>query len=159
MRLETLVYRDRLRLDEAAQILRTLGETDLSDRELATLLAELPPRTPGRPVDIGPAPLVDAPASVRADERVVAAEVERQRRSAEEAMTRALERLAPEDQLLVRLRYWEDMGVAEIARALGLPQKPLYRRLERAVGELRVQLEAAGVSRDQARALLSEPAA
>ena len=40
MRLETLVYRDRCTLGEAARTLRQSGETDLSDAELARHLQE-----------------------------------------------------------------------------------------------------------------------
>jgi DNA-directed RNA polymerase specialized sigma24 family protein len=54
------------------------------------------------------------------------------------------------------MRYWEGTSVADIARALGLPQKPLYRRLERALAALRAALEAAGVSRHRTAACLAE---
>src|SRR5690242_4202099 len=49
IRLETLVYRDRLRLEQAAELLRTAGQTRLSDRDLAAVLSELPARRPMRP--------------------------------------------------------------------------------------------------------------
>jgi RNA polymerase sigma factor for flagellar operon FliA len=41
------------------------------------------------------------------------------------------------------------MSVAEIARTLAIPQKPLYRRLERLLEHLREQLEAEGISRER----------
>jgi hypothetical protein len=37
------------------------------------------------------------------------------------------------------------VGIANIARILGVEQKPLYRRLERALRELKTRLERAGV--------------
>lgn len=156
VRLETLVYRDGHRLDQAAEILRTSGVTDLPDRELAALLAELPPRAPLRPVEVGPEPVESAPSSDSADERVVAEERERERRETEEALLLALQRLPDEDRLILRMRFWEGMSVADIARALALPQKPLYRRLYQALVQLRKQLEAMGVSRERARRLLQE---
>jgi len=152
VRLETLVYRDQLRLEQAGEALRTAGETDLRDRDLARLLSELPARGPARPTPVGPDPLAGAPAADRADDLVVAEEVEAGRR----AIAGVLERLPAEDRLMLRMRFWEGMSVAEIARGLGLPQKPLYRRMERALANLRGLLEEAGVSRDRARATLEE---
>src|SRR5918999_3660584 len=52
-RLETLIYRDHLSLGHAAERLRTSGETTLSDRDLAALLATLPRRDPIRPANAG----------------------------------------------------------------------------------------------------------
>lgn len=158
VRLETLVHRDGFRLDQAGEILRTTGETDLSDRELAALLAELPVRTPLRPVEVGSEPLASAPATAHADDLVVGGEEEEERRAADDALSRALQRLPPEDRLILRMRFWEGLSVADIARGLDLPQKPLYRRIERALGDLRKYLEAAGVTRERVRALLGEGA-
>lgn len=158
VRLETLVYRDGYRFDQAAEMLRTSGETDLSDRELATFLAELPARTPLRPVEIGPEPLARTPGTTRADDLVMSEEVEAQRRAVDEALSRALERLPPEDRLIVRMWSEDGLSVADIARGLGLQQKPLYRRIKRALAQLRRQLEAAGITREQVRTLLGEPA-
>ena len=152
VRLETLVYRDQLRLEQAAEALRTAGQTDLPDRELARLLCELPAHRPGRPTEVGSEPLADAPAADRADNLVAAEEAEAGRR----VIDGVLRRLPPEDQLMLRMRFWEGMSVADIARGLGLPQKPLYRRMDRALADLRGYLEESGVSRDRARAALDE---
>lgn len=159
VRLETLVYRDGLRLAEAAQLLRTRGETTLVDRALAALLAELPVRAGAR----GTArdATADLSASVIADDGTTDDAVLRQETDAERALlgrrlAAAIARLAPDDRVLVRLRFWEGLGVADAARALGVPQKPLYRRLERAIGVMRADLLAGGVSVEQVRALLDE---
>lgn len=157
VRLETLVYRDGYRLNQAAELLRTSGETDLSERELAALLAELPPRGPVRPVDVGPEALEGVPADTGADEGVLSQQAEAERRAADQALTRAIERLPSEDRLILRMRFWNGMSVADIARGLGLPQKPLYRRIDHVLAQLRRYLEAAGISREQARNLLGEP--
>jgi RNA polymerase sigma factor for flagellar operon FliA len=156
VRLETLVHRDGLRLEQAAELLRTSGETDRSDRELATLLAELPVRRPVRPVDAGPQPLAAIPARSNADDLVRSREVEAERHAAASVLHRALEELAGEDQVVLRMHYWDGMRVVDIARRLGMPPKPLYGKIERALARLRMQLEAAGVSHDRARALLGE---
>jgi RNA polymerase sigma factor (sigma-70 family) len=157
VRLERLVRRDGYSLDQAGQLLRTSGETTLSDRELAKLLAELPARGPLRPSEIGAEPLADLPAAIGADDSVVREQAQADRRATDEALNRALGHLRAEDQLIVRMRFWEGLSVADVARGLGLPQKPLYRRIEHALSELRRHLEAAGVSRERAREILSEP--
>lgn len=161
IRLETLVYRDRLRLGEAAQMLRTAGETTLSDRALATLLAELPARVGRR--GVGPdaqAPevaLEAVPGDDAADEAVLHHEADDERSRITRQLRDAIDRLPVEDRMLLRLRFWQGSSVADAARILGVPQRPLYRRLERALGELRGALVAAGVSAEAVRALLDEP--
>jgi RNA polymerase sigma factor for flagellar operon FliA len=64
--------------------------------------------------------------------------------------------LSAEDRVILRMRFWEGASVADIGRALNLAQKPLYRRLERALGELRRYLESTGMSQTDARELLQE---
>jgi RNA polymerase sigma factor for flagellar operon FliA len=152
IRLETLVYRDRVPLGQAAEMLRSSGQTQQSDRELAGLLAQLPARNNPRATPVG-SDLTDEPqAPNRSDDFLAAEEAEAQERIIREA----LKRLSAEDQLLLRLRFWEGLSVADIARSLGLPQKPLYRRLERAMVHARGLLEQAGVSREYAKAVLNE---
>src|SRR5262249_35645331 len=46
MKLESLVYRHGYELAHAAELMRSCGDTDLGDRELALILAELPRRSP-----------------------------------------------------------------------------------------------------------------
>lgn len=152
VRLETLVYRDRLRLEQAGDVLRTAGDTELSDRELAALLKELPARRPMRPMQVGTEPLAEAAAAERADDLVAAGDAEAERA----VIDGALARLPVEEQMMLRMRFWEGLSVAEIARGLGVPQKPLYRRIERALGNVRRLLEASGVSRGRARETLAE---
>jgi RNA polymerase sigma-B factor len=45
--------------------------------------------------------------------------------------------LTPRDQLLVRLRFYEDMTQAQIAARLGISQMHVSRRLARCIDELR----------------------
>ncbi|HEX5439199.1 MAG TPA: sigma-70 family RNA polymerase sigma factor [Gemmatimonadaceae bacterium] len=156
VRLETLVYRDGFPLGQAGDLLRTTGETTLSDRELATLLTHLPMRSRRRPIEVATAASADAPSPIEADELVSSEESVRQRMAAKAAITTALRHLPVEESLMVRMRFLEGLSVADIARALQLEQKPLYRRLERALSRMRSQLETVGVSREQVRELLDE---
>lgn len=154
IRLETLVHRDGYTVNEAAEVLRTSGETDLSNRELAELLAELPRRRPLRPVKVAAEAADEASASASAEEVVEAGESEMERQAAERAMARAFDGLSAEDALIVRMRFWDGMSVAHIARSLRVPPKPLYRRIDAALLALRDRLESAGIGAGSARSLL-----
>jgi RNA polymerase sigma factor (sigma-70 family) len=157
VRLETLVHRDGYTLDQAAEILRAGSETDLSTRALAELLAEFPRREPLRPVEIGAEALNRYAGGADSDGIVVRDELERERRRAIEALRAAVDELAPEDALILRMRYWEGLSVADISRALDLPQKPMYRRISAALARLRGKLEANGLSSDFVAGVLAEP--
>jgi RNA polymerase sigma factor (sigma-70 family) len=160
VRLEALVKRDGVRLEEAGERLRTAGETSLSDRELAALLARLPAHG-SRPVSAGAEPLAGAPSppADHADAGVLRGEADARRAEGEAALRQAVDRLAPRDQVVFRLRFWEGLSVAQIARGLGVPQKGLYRRIERALARMRRDLERGGLSLEGVRELLSEEAA
>lgn len=158
VRLETLVYRDGYRMDQAGEKLRSGGHTDLPDRELVRLLGTLPAHAAPR-VQLGEDPLETVPASSGADEALLAEEDDTERRAAEEALRRALDGLPQEDRVIVRLRVWEGLSVADISRALHVPQKPLYRRLEKIFGRLREQLEGAGITREYVLRMLDDQAA
>ncbi|HEU0302250.1 MAG TPA: restriction endonuclease [Longimicrobium sp.] len=145
--LETLVYRDGYRLEQAGEKLRIEGRTSQSDAELARLLAKLPHREPLRPVEVPPdTVLSDAEAASRADERVLSEEAEQQRGRVLEALDRAMDKLGPEDCMIVRMHFQEGHALAYVARALNLERKPLYRRAERLRALLKASMEREGVS-------------
>ncbi|HEU4883160.1 MAG TPA: sigma-70 family RNA polymerase sigma factor [Longimicrobium sp.] len=154
MRLETLVYRDRLTLGEAARTLRQARQTELGDGALARMLAELPVRGPLRPFEVGEAPLEGVSTDATADEGVATDEAEHARGTVLAALNRVLMGLPEEDRLILRLHYWQGLSVADVSRALGLPQKPLYRRIEASLKQLRRGLLAEGVQPEQTREFL-----
>jgi RNA polymerase sigma factor (sigma-70 family) len=156
IRLETLVRRDKMRLDEAASTLRSTGETALGDRELAALLAALPERDPLRPMEVGDEPLAFAADSESADSNLDRAAAAAESEAIRCALSAGLEQLETDERVIVRMRFWEGLSVADIARGLGVEQKPLYRKLERALKTLRGHLVASGVSGESAIALLQE---
>jgi RNA polymerase sigma factor (sigma-70 family) len=58
----------------------------------------------------------------------------------------ALQRLAPADRLLIKLRFEDDLPIPEIARTLAFPTRfHAYRRLTQALAELRLALQGSGV--------------
>lgn len=154
VRLETLLVRDGYTLTQAIEVLRSAGIAGPSERELRDLAARLPPRT--RPTEVGDAPLEQLAGSGAADGGLWEGERARGWEAAQGALERALSTLSPEDQLILRLRYWEGFTIAEVARALRLEQKPLYRRIDGNLARLRAVLESEGVDRADVAAFLSE---
>lgn len=155
MRLEQLVRRDGMTLAQAMEVLRSAGETNLTDREFADILAQLPNRSPLRPVQSGVE--ADAVANTSADDRVENAEANAAHERARRALARALESLPSDVRLIVRMHFEQGMSIADIARTLALPQKPMYRQLERALVQLRSKLEEQGVSAGIIQMLLEDP--
>lgn len=154
--LEMLVHRDGCTLAQAAEQLRSAGKTGASDAELARLLAKLPPRQPLRAVEVG-APLIEnAPAAEAADSRVGGAELDRHRSALFAALFKVMEQLPPEERHILRMRFGDGRSVADVARALRLEQKPLYRRIDQLRAKLRVDLERCGVTAEDVRELLAE---
>ena len=156
VRLERLVMRDGHTLAEAGEILRTSGETDRSDRQLTEVLSGLPRRQPMRPVMEGAGQLVTISASEDPRDPALVQESKTQLQDACTVLSRAIAKLPAEDQVILQMRYWKSMSVADIARALRLDQRPLYRRLNRLHDELRGELDRAGVSIELLRELLDE---
>lgn len=153
--LEQLVHRDRWSLAEAGEALRTAGVTTLSNLELARLLASLPERAPLRPVEVAAEPVLDvAPADSRADAGIAAEETETWRSGLSAALGRAMAQMTAEEQLIVKWHFAEDRSIADVARALGIEQKPLYRRVPRLREMLRAHLEREGISAREVRELL-----
>ena len=156
IRLERLVRRDGMPTREAGELLRTSGETDKSDSALSSLLAAIPERPPLRPIDLAETPDLDAAGELATDDATLQTEDDDAREDAGARLLTVLKRLPPEDQVMIKLRFWEGRCVSDISRALLVPQKRLYRRLERALGELRRALEASGLSRERVMSFLSD---
>ena len=91
-----------------------------------------------------------------ADNLVQRSETIQRERFIEQALAAALEVLSKEDALLVKMHFIEGLSVADVARSLALPQKPLYRRLDRALALLRRELERRGVTREEYLAVFTE---
>lgn len=156
IRLEALVHRQGYHLRQAAELLRTSGETQLTDRELAGMLAQLPAREPLRPVEVGATPLASVATVGGADARIDAEGREREQDRARAALDRIMSELPTEDRLILRMHFWEGLSVADIARGLRLEQKPLYRRFERLLASLRERLTQAGVTRELIGELIND---
>jgi RNA polymerase sigma factor (sigma-70 family) len=154
--LERLRDRDGHTPEEAASILASRSSGRVSVSEARALCDRLPPRMPratGRDVELETLPNAGPdPFKLTAGHEAVPA-----RERAFALLRESLEGLEPTDALVLRMRYEDGLTIAQIARALALPPKPLYRRLESLREELRRTLEAAGVSADRVHDFLAAP--
>ena len=73
------------------------------------------------------------------------------------ALERALSELPTEDGAIVRLHFLEGLPLSSVASLLGLPAKPLYRRVERLLASLRARLEEQGIEPKLVHSLIGRP--
>ncbi len=158
VQLERLVTRGRRSADEAVTELLAGDDQPYTERELRAMLRELPAREPLRPEQVSTEAASELPDVLTrgADARVVHGEHDLAVARARSVLEAALQTLDAEDRLLVSMRFLDGRTIAEIARVLGVEQKPLYRRVERALRTLREQLTASGLTREAVRDLVSE---
>lgn len=155
VRLDVLLNRDRLTLDQACQILRTNEGIELSVQELVELAAKLPPHNPPRRMQ-GEEELADQPSDGEAaDERALGLEAAKRKQWILEILRTVLALLSDEDRLIVKMR--SEFSVVQIAKTLKLEQKPLYRRIEKSLKRLRGELERHGITGAEVAAILSLP--
>ena len=151
VRLESLLCRDGLSLDEACGVLETSGAA--SREELQALSERLPhhtraaanPSSDAEPVEPGPGP---ADTVERAERQIVAEKTLL-------VLGKALGKLQPRDRLLLRMHVEGELSMADVAKALGEDQKALYKRRDSLFKSLRQELEANGVRQSDVSDLLS----
>jgi hypothetical protein len=76
----------------------------------------------------------------------------------EAALKKAMEGLGAQDRLIFSLRFHDGRTLVDIAKALRLDQKVLYRRVERRVRELHAALEAGGIEGEAALGIFGSAA-
>lgn len=156
VQLEYLVHRKRLSLNEAFEHLRTARVTDWSDRQLATLYAALPHREPMRPTAVSDTSLTDMPADSATDLTIIIEEATKAREHVAQLIERWIHSLSTEQQVMLKMRFWHSKSVADIARALDVKQKPLYRQFDHLLSELKASLRAQGITEQRFRELFGE---
>lgn len=72
----------------------------------------------------------------------------------EAALERAIATLPDEDRRIMRMYYLDGYQVSRIAEALGVDQRPLYDRLDRALAQVHRVLVTDGVTAHEVRELL-----
>jgi RNA polymerase sigma factor (sigma-70 family) len=154
--LERLITRDGLSFDEACETLRTNLAITASRHELAALAARFPHRSPRAFVSDDGLEAIASEGSQHADRLVVQDEAVAAAERAAAALEKGLKALPPQDRLILRMRFHDDFPIADIARALSLDAKPLYRRIERLLAQLRALLERSGVTAELVSQALSD---
>ncbi len=150
--LDTYLTRDGHPLEEAIQ--RVLSRADLAadEKTLRRLASEIPDR--GRPRAVSLEAAAAVPAGSEADGALDRFEDQALKNRARRALTEALASLPEQDQAILRLHYWDGLTIAGVARVLGIPQKPLYRRIEASRKRLRRALEEVGIGRGDIQEIL-----
>ena len=147
VRLEALMHRDGVPFEQAVEVLVVTERVSSTRAEIEALRARLPHRTQRRIV--GEEALGDLPVSgAAAESAVLAREAAAVATRTRAALAVALQDLPPQDQIVLRLHFAEGLTIADVARALHVEQKPLYRQLERSLASLKASLEAQGVRSD-----------
>jgi len=153
--IEAMLYRDGRSINEVLPALIRRWP-HVTWESVDAIARRLPPRLPRiRAVELDAAG--DTLASLAADDDDSAFESERTDVARRIAMIvrDTMKDLEEQDRLIFRLRFEGGMSVAEISRTLKMEQKPLYRRLQRALLLLRKRLEAAGVNAVDAEEILA----
>jgi hypothetical protein len=152
--LEKLMVRDGRTLDEAVAIVRNVDPS--LDGRSARALAETLPQRAARPRLV---PLPDDAhefvAPDTSDARANEAEARRISARAARVVRETLATLALQDRMLIRFHFGAELSIADAARLLGVPQRPLYRRIEALLRQLRQALEREGVGTALVEELIS----
>jgi DNA-directed RNA polymerase specialized sigma24 family protein len=154
--LERLIARDGWTFDQAVEVLRTSHSVEETSDELYAIYVRLSPSGPNRhfvPEDAAQHVPSTAPAP---DESLIRAEREFAGNRVRLALDRARQGLTPEERLILKMRFDDAFPVSEIAAALRLDQKRLYRRIEGILERLRAGLVADGLSLEDVTALFTD---
>lgn len=142
VRLEELIARDHLTLDEAYEILKTNEKAPVSRNDVEELMARLPPRVTKR-FERDDQLLDLAARCPTPEERLIRREDRALRDQAVSTLRQALTGLEAEDQVI--LKMCGDFKIREIAKLLGKEERALYRRIDKLKKGLRRTLEDRGV--------------
>jgi RNA polymerase sigma factor (sigma-70 family) len=143
VRLELLLIRDGLPFGDAVRRLRQELDVSESDEELRHLAARLPSRFRAREVS-APAAMGTAVSAACADPeaQVLHRDVAQ---AVQSRLADAVRSMEPEDRIILRMRFERDMTLADVARSLGLDEKSVYRRMDKALARAREVLTSGGL--------------
>lgn len=153
--LDRYISRDGLTPAEAVERVQVHPEVTVTRSALLQMAEMLPVRRPRRFVserELEELPSAESASDYDDMDRGRAALVDR-------ALNDAMNMLQPEDRLLLRLRFQQELQVSQIARITGLEQKPLYRRLDSLLKGLRRELESKGLAAGEISRMIGHPAA
>jgi len=149
--IENVIGKQRRTIGEAVPLLQAIDKS-ITREEVEQLATQLPQRTPRpREVELADENIVS---SDRADTAAVDAELRGMSQRAGALLRETMSAWPADDRLLVRLRFESSLTMADAARLLNVPQRPLYRKLESLLARLRETLIAAGIDAATAHELL-----
>ncbi len=141
IQLEMLLVRDERSLADSIPIVRALDAT-LTAADVEMMAARLPVRASrAKFVELRPVAVENVAAEGSANE----VEVRQLSQRTSAILRDAIAALPIRERMMLRLRFVSVMSVADIARILNLPQRPMYRRLEQILAMLRGRLAGAGI--------------
>lgn len=155
VKLETLIVRDKRTFEEACETLLTNHGVAEDRTTLEALAARFPART-GRTFTDESALETVAATGPGPDAAFDAAQAAGGAADAASALKQVVGTLPPQDRVILKMRFHDDFSVAEIAKVMKLEQKPLYRRIDRLLSDLRAALEARGLDAPAIRAVIED---
>ena len=145
LRLEQFLYRDSMSVEEACETLRTNHGAPETMEELRALTQRIPARTSRRVEAMNgdeaheiAAPLYQSPLSHLQSGHTAA--------TCQAVIEESINALPPEDRVVLRLRFEDDVPLADISRSLSLDQKRLYKRMEAMLAQFREHMESKGLA-------------
>ena len=154
--LERLIVRDGHTAEEACELVMQRSPSDVTRHDLEQLSRQLP-RRDRRQFESGDALEHLTVDSLRPDSGI---ESEERRLSAlrvRAVLDEVCHQLDAEERLVLTMRFGDGQSIADIAAALSLDQKRLYRRVDSLLERLRRGLIAAGINLSVVRELLEHP--
>jgi RNA polymerase sigma factor (sigma-70 family) len=155
--IERLVTRDGWTMEQALETIQVNHQIEIDEAHRAfcnTVSARSPVR---RMVSEDDAAEVASPGP-SADDNVVMAERDFAVKRVQAALERARQGLPAMDRLILKMRFDDRAAVSDIARALHLEQRPLYRTIERLLKTVGEAMKADGISAADIDALINTPA-
>jgi len=134
--LERMLTRDDYTLSETIAILTTGAEPLYTRAEIEAICLRLPMRQP-RAVLVTESSVPEMAAESAADDGVMHQQRECTARTLATAMDGAMQSMDAEDQIILKMRFWHAAKVPDIAAALHVDQKKLYKRIDKLIATLR----------------------
>ena len=157
MRLEQLLTRDDLTLEEAIRTLLINDHVEASEAGLRELADKLPRRDRRSFESDAKLPLLPSP-DLDPEQRKLGQVSDDERRKTLESLYRALDRLDRRERVVIRLTGLRQCRVPRLAPRLDMDAPSVYRMRNRALAKLRKDMEADGISAELIRRLLGDEA-
>jgi RNA polymerase sigma factor for flagellar operon FliA len=148
---ERLLSRDGFTIAEVVATLTAGKDPAFDADEVEAIHARLPIRQP-RPMLVPAIDNTDNGPSI--EQELFSGERAKLARETAAAVDSVIATMDSEDQMILRLRFWHNRKVPQIAVALRLDPKKLYKRIDKLLVQLKLKLEEAGIAGHDACELL-----